>query len=95
MHFVRGGNEREKWKNRSRLHDIMTNISRSRSRGAWNAVLVVFIFIFLLLFLGAVGQSSDSSSDEQLQYLPNFAYDQEDDLRYVFLFERRLHTLLH
>lgn len=82
MRFVLGENEREQWKNRSRLYDVITHVSRSRSRGAWNAVLSVFIFIFLALFLGAVGQGSDSSSTQQFTYLPNHGYIQQEDLRY-------------
>lgn len=82
MKFVLGANERERWKNRSRLYDVVTNVTRSRSRGAWNAVLSVFIFIFLALFLGAVGQNGDTSSDQQFTYLPDFAYRQKEDLRY-------------
>jgi len=82
MKFVRGDTAREKWKNRSRLHDVVMNVSRSRSRVAWNAVLSAFIFIFLALFLGAVGQHGDTSSEQQFTYLSDFRYEQKDDLRY-------------
>ena len=83
MHFVRGKTERKKWKNRSRLNDIVTNVSRSRSQGVWNTVLLVFVFVFVALFLGAVGQGSDTPNNLQLNYLPDFVYEQEDDLRYT------------
>lgn len=82
MNYIQGENVEETWKTRSRLYDVVTNVTRSRSRGAWNAVLSLFIFIFLALFLGAVGQQGDTPSDQQLAYLPDFTYVQEDDLRY-------------
>jgi hypothetical protein len=73
----------ELWKNQSRLNGIIGGITRARSRRLWNIVLGVIGFAFLALFLGAVGQTSDSSSDLQLlTCLPDFYYGQQADLPY-------------
>lgn len=85
MDLCDGETERDKWKNQSRLNEIIGNITRGRSRGAWMAVLGVVGFCFLALGAGAIGTSEaaqQGSDDRQFIYLNDFAYTQSDSIRY-------------
>lgn len=85
MDLCDGTTEREKWRSQSRLNEIIGNITRGRSRGAWMAVLGVVGFCFLALGAGAIGTSEaarQGSDDTQLIYLNDFEYTQLDSLRY-------------
>lgn len=84
LNVVDGITRSEKWKNQSRLSEIVGNITRGRSRGAWMAVLGTLGFAFLALFAGAVGTSQASAATDQTQftYLDDFYYEQADSLRY-------------
>lgn len=83
MDLVDGDTEKELWKNQSRLNEIVGNITRGRSRGAWMSVLAGFGFVFVALFLGAVGsQEENTTADQPYNYLPDFVYLQEDSLQY-------------
>jgi hypothetical protein len=92
MDLVDGQTEHELWKNQSRLNEIVGNITRGRSRGAWMSILGGFGFIFVALFAGAVGtetekdaetlQTGDTAETTSYNFLPDFAYQQADSLRY-------------
>ena len=84
LDLVDGRTEHEKWKSQSRLSEIIGNITRGRSRGAWLAVLGFIGLIFVGLFVGAVGESqaSTATDSQEFIYLPDFHYEQKDSLRY-------------
>jgi lipase ATG15 len=83
LEYVKGETEAIRWKNRARISDIVGNITRGRSKGAWTAVLCVFLLAFLGLLFGAIVTDSDSTStDDQYQFLPDFYYEQQEDLPY-------------
>jgi hypothetical protein len=84
MDIVDGVNEEEVWKNQSRMSEIIGNITRGRSRGAWVAVLGTIGFVFLALFLGAVSNDVDSLAtfDTPYTYSFDYRYDQQDSTRY-------------
>jgi lipase ATG15 len=73
---------REFWLNKSRLSTIVSKITRAPSRMAWMGILCFFLIAFLGLFGLAVTQPADSTSDFQFVYLPDFEYEQADDLPY-------------
>jgi len=84
LDLVNGATERDVWKNQSRLNEIVGNITRGRSRGAWTAVLGSLGFIYLGMFLGAVGSDVNTldTFDVQFHYTHDFYYEQEDSLVY-------------
>jgi ABC-type multidrug transport system fused ATPase/permease subunit len=83
LDYIKGETEAIRWKNRARINDIVGNITRGRSMGAWTVVLCVFLLAFLALLFGAtVTSSTSTSSDVQYQFLPGFYYEQQDDLPY-------------
>lgn len=84
MNVVDGESEEELWRNQSRLNEIIGNITRGRSRGAWVAVLGIIVFVFLALFLGAVANDVDSLAtfDTPYTYSFDYRYEQQDSTRY-------------
>ena len=84
MALIGGGSEEEVWKNQSRMNEIVGNITRGRSRGAWMSVLGALGFAFVGIFLGAVGTEVDSLATWDTPYTYNSAYEyiQKDSLRY-------------
>jgi hypothetical protein len=83
LDYVKGETEGVRWKKRARINDIVGNITRGRSKGAWTTVLTVFLFVFLGLLLGAIVTDSDTtSSTDQYQFVPEFYYTQQEDLPY-------------
>jgi len=82
MDLIRGTTSQEKWLKQSRLNTIIKDISRSRSQGAWTSLLCIFLLAFLGLFGLAISQQSDTSSDFEFTYMPNFEYIQAADLAY-------------
>lgn len=84
LDLVDGRTAKEKLQNQARLSEIVGNITRGRSRGAWMAVLGFIGFIFVGLFVGAVGtsQASTATDTQSFTYLPDFEYAQKDSLRY-------------
>lgn len=85
MDLVDGKSEREVWRNKSRLDDIVGNITRGRSRRVWNSILGFFGLIFLALFAGAIGAGQEDTAvgaDDPFTYLDNFEYQQLDALKY-------------
>jgi len=73
---------REKWFNQSRLATITHDVSRSRAKGMWTSILGFFLFCFVFLFLVAVAQQGDTTSDFKFTYMPDFYYEQQEDLQY-------------
>lgn len=83
MDLVDGVDERDVWRNQSRLNEIVGNITRGRSLKAWMAVLGSMGFIFCALFLGTIGTSQTTQTvDAPNLYLYDFEYVQADSLRY-------------
>ncbi|KAL7567975.1 hypothetical protein ACA910_019683 [Epithemia clementina (nom. ined.)] len=85
LNFFNGKTEREIWKNQSRLDDIVGNITRGRSRGAWVLLISIVAFAYLALFVGALGsdQESQQTEDPSYTYLSDFQYSPvENSLRY-------------
>ena len=83
LDYVKGETEGVRWKKRARINDIVSKVTRGRSMQAWTAVLMVFLFMFLALFLGAILTNSEStSSTDQYQFVPEFYYEQQEDLPY-------------
>jgi len=85
MDLVDGKTEREIWQNQSRLNEIVGNISRGKSRGAWVSVISFFAFCFLALFAGAVGDNSTTAEieDPTYHYMQGYEYlPVENSLRY-------------
>lgn len=87
LDLVDGKNEVERWRNMSRLNEIVGNITVGRSLGAWQAVLGFFGFISLALLLGAIGHQNETNAnavEAGMTYLPTaqFQYSQESSLRY-------------
>lgn len=84
MNLVDGQSEQEIWQNQSRLNEIIGNITRGRSLGAWLSVLGSVGFVFLALMLGAVGSGSEGAAVNEAPkiFLPDFEYVQQDSLRY-------------
>eukprot|EP00529_Nitzschia_sp_RCC80_P005593 CAMPEP_0113486244 /NCGR_PEP_ID=MMETSP0014_2-20120614/24896_1 /TAXON_ID=2857 /ORGANISM="Nitzschia sp." /LENGTH=992 /DNA_ID=CAMNT_0000379909 /DNA_START=67 /DNA_END=3042 /DNA_ORIENTATION=- /assembly_acc=CAM_ASM_000159 len=83
MDLVDGTGEK-KWENKSRLNTIIETITRNRSKKLWLSILGVGGFAFLAIFLGAVGSSTENTSDATPTPLYNFTYPpQADDMRYA------------
>jgi hypothetical protein len=82
MDLIWGKTTEETWLKQSRINTIIKDISRSRSQGAWSAILLVFLFAFLGLFGLAIAQQSDTTSDFAFTYLPDFEYVSVDNLEY-------------
>jgi lipase ATG15 len=78
--------DREKWREQSRLSEIIGTITRGRSRGPWMAVLGVFGFILIGLFAGALGTAqvtnAKMTSKTTYVYLHDFHYEQRNSLQY-------------
>lgn len=81
MKSLRGKDKHAKWKNQSRTNDIVTNISRSRSRGPWIIVLVFFLVIAMVLGIGALSQNDPQEGDGgyNVTFVPGFRYERVDN----------------
>jgi hypothetical protein len=84
MSLVDGRNAGERWANQSRLSDIIEAISYDKSRQVWATVLGAFAVIVVALFLGAVGDTTDPTFNQELTFLSDFYYPpQSVDIRYT------------
>lgn len=79
MKALQGKDEHQKWQNRSRTNDIVTNVTRSRSRGPWIAVLGFFFFLCLALVIAGLRQGDTTESSAQITLVPGFSYEREQN----------------
>jgi hypothetical protein len=83
MDLVDGDDPQRRWENKSRLSEIVSAITTAKSRKVWTTILGVIGFAFVAIFLGAVGQSTESTFTEEFTYLDDFFYSpMTADMRY-------------
>ncbi len=83
MDLVGGDTEKAKWKNKSRLNNIVGHVTAGKSRNVWVSILGCCGLTVLALFLGAIGASTENTNTDTFTYLPNFYYRPlTDDMRY-------------
>jgi lipase ATG15 len=81
LHALLGKDDHRKWQNRSRTNDIVTNITRSRSRGPWIIVLGFFFFLCLALVISGMTQSDSQALQSGIDatLIPGFVYVREEN----------------
>ena len=80
LRALRGKDDHQKWQKRSRANDIVTNITRSRSRGPWIIVLAFFFFLCLALVIsGMTAGDPQQSEGVEVTLVPGFVYIREEN----------------
>jgi hypothetical protein len=80
---VGGSTESSRWKKQSRFNEIVGNITRNKSVGAWTAVLGFVGLAFMGLMFSAVGTDSTAVTNVPPKvYVYDFEWVQADSLRY-------------
>lgn len=84
---IRSEGDEESWTKRSRLNEIVGNVSFGRSRQAWATILATFGFIAAFVLIMAANTRKDqvlAGGDTGYTYLPSaeFSYIQKESLRY-------------
>ena len=80
MRHLKGKDDHDKWKNRSRTDDIIKNITRSRSRGPWIIILGFFIVITMALGIGGLTQDDPQEGESyEVTLLPAFRYERDEN----------------
>ena len=84
MNLVAGETEEEKWENKARLNDIITNISNNKSEKIFRNLFTTCGFLFVALLLTAVTEGSIESTAQPMKYLPKeYVYEREpNNVRY-------------
>lgn len=75
----------KKWKAKSRLSAIVTNVSRGRARTGFTWIFAIIVLVVFVLFFAAVGTGTNTEPEESAQNfnaLPDFYYEERPNIPY-------------
>merc|ERR1719428_2205127 len=70
------------WQNMSRLNTIVGKVTRSPARNIWTGVLITLLLVFVSMGMMTVTSEATFGSNRFLTYLPEFEYEQQNDVPY-------------
>ena len=82
MDCVGGATEYERWKKKSRLNDIVGNVTKATGVRWWSRILGLLALIVAGVAFNAVGETTEARDKSILTYLPDFYYNPPETLQY-------------